>query len=55
MEEDLLFDLLREREEFNKLNFYIENLAQIKNSINKIIEQIDDKISKLTTQIFAIS
>ena len=55
MEENLLFDLLREREEYSKLNFYIENLTQIKNSINKIIEQIDDKISKITTQLFAIS
>lgn len=55
MEEDLLFDFLREREEYDKLIFYIENLAQVKNAISKIIEQIDSKISKITTQIFAIS
>ena len=55
MEEDILFDLLREREEYNKLNFYIENFDQIKNSINEIIDQIDDNISKITTQILAIS
>ena len=54
MEEDLLFDLLREREEYNKLIFYIDNLTQVKNSINNIIEQIDNQISRITTQIFAI-
>jgi len=44
-DEDLILFLLKEREEFVKLNDYISE-NRIKNSINAIINEINQKIGK---------
>lgn len=48
MNEEILFDLLKEREEYNKLIYYIKK-AQTKKSLKKVIEQINKKITEIIT------
>ena len=48
MNEEILFDLLKEREEFSKLNYYIKK-AQTKKRLKKVIEQINEKITEIIT------
>ena len=45
---EILFDLLKEREEFNKLYYYIEK-AQTKKQLRKVSEQINKKITEIIT------
>ena len=54
MEEDRLFDLLNEREDYNKLLYYTTQ-TKIKISVNEIIEQIDKKISKIAAHVLGNS
>lgn len=54
MKEDLLLDLLKEKDEYNKLQYYITK-SKIKNSINNIIEQINKKINQIANEILAIN
>lgn len=50
MEEDHFFDLLNEKEDYNKLLYYI-TLTKIKISVNEIIEQMDKEISKIAAHV----
>ena len=56
MEEDNLFDLLRERDDYNNLLYYIgDSRKLIGDSINKMIEHINIKINEITAKILANS
>lgn len=56
MKEDLLFDLLKEKADYNKLQFYIiQDQSKIKISVNEIIEQINLKINEITALILRVS
>lgn len=46
--EDILLDLLNEKEEYKKLKYYIIRV-QINECLNNIIEQINKKISQIAT------
>lgn len=46
--EEILFDLLKEREEYYKLNYYIKK-ARTKKRLEKVIEQINKKITEIIT------
>ena len=57
MKEDLLFDLLKEKDEFSKIQYYIgtSHKSKIGKSINNIIEQINKKINQITTELFSVN
>ena len=56
MEEENLFDLLQEKDEYNNLLYYIgDSRKQIGDSVNKMIEQINIKINEITANILANS
>jgi len=56
MEEDNLFDLLREKDDYNNLLYYIgDSRKQIGDSVNKMIEQNNIKINEITAKILANS
>jgi len=56
MEEDNLFDLLREKEGYKNLLYYIgDSKNLIGDSVNNRIEQINIKINEITAKILANS
>jgi hypothetical protein len=57
VKEDLLFDLLKEKDEFSKIQYYIgiSHKSKIGKSINNIIEQINKKINQITTELFSVN
>ena len=48
MNKEILFDLLKEREEYYKLNFFIKK-AQTKKELKEVVEQINKKITEIIT------
>ena len=57
MKEDLLFDLLKEKDEFHKLKYYIGTSRNLKigDSINNIIDQINRKINQISTELLSVN
>jgi len=55
--EDLLFDLLKEKDEFSKLQYYIGKYqnSKIRTSINNIIDQINKKINQIATELLSVN
>lgn len=57
MNEDLLFDLLKEKDEFGKLQYYIGTYqnSKIRTSVNNIIDQINKKINQIATELLSVN
>ena len=51
IDEELIFDLLREKEQYLRLNDYISQ-KKIRNSIKKIIKQINRKLNNAMLEFF---
>jgi hypothetical protein len=57
MKEDLLFDLLKEKDEFSKIQYYIGKSRNLKitESINNIIDQLNKKINQITKELLSVN
>jgi len=56
VKEELLFDLLKEKDEFSNLQYYIGTFpnSKIGLSISNIIDQINLKINQIAIELFSV-
>ncbi|MFX1337539.1 MAG: hypothetical protein ACFFDK_02915 [Promethearchaeota archaeon] len=56
MKEDLLFDLLKEKDDFSNLYYYIGTLqnSKMELSISIIIDQINQEINQIAKELFSM-
>ena len=57
MKKDLLFELLKKKEEFSTLQYYIgtSQNSKIGLSINNIIDQINKKINQISAELLSVN
>lgn len=57
MREDLLFDLLKEKDEYTKLKYYVgkSQNSKLGLSINNIINQFNKKINQIATELLSVN
>ncbi len=57
MKEDLLFELLEEKEEYSNLQYYLGKSQNsiIRLSINNIIDQINKKINQISNELLSVN
>ena len=57
MKEELLFDLLKEKDDFCKIQYYIGTSRNLKigDSINNIIDQINKNINQIAKELLSVN